>query len=144
MNTRCLIVYPPTALKRQAPSSFIFLMTNPFFSRSAFSNQCSCCNRGRISEKTQWEFIIKCSINRQSSNEKVIVGNIYFAHQSHQEHHKGAHIFMHQQHQNSCRQTRSCLFTKLGWSQVIMNWSTWIADDTNNVYFLQSFIIHDL
>lgn len=134
-------MYPPTALKRQAPSSFIFLMTNPFFSWSAFSNQCSCCKRGRISEQTQWGFIIMCLINRQTYNVKVIVGTIYFAQLkfSHfQEHHKAAHIFMHKQHQNSYRQTRSCLFTKLGWSQLIMNWTTWIAEDTNNVCFLQS------
>ena len=36
-------LHSPMALKRHAPSSFIFLMVNPFFF-SAFSNHCSCFN----------------------------------------------------------------------------------------------------
>lgn len=123
-------MYPPTALKRQAPSSFIFLMTNPFFSRSAFSNQCSCCNRGRISEQTQWGFIIMRSINRQTSNATFIVGTIYFEHLKFlncQEHHEASHIFMQQQHQNfsfnsNFNSYASCFFNKHGCSQLIINW----------------------
>lgn len=38
----CKFSHLPTALNRHAPSSFIFLITKPFFSPRAFSNQCSC------------------------------------------------------------------------------------------------------
>ncbi len=122
-------MYPPTALKRQAPSSFIFLMTNPFFSWSAFSNQCSCCNRGRISEETQWEFIIMCSVNRQTSNEKVIVGNIYFAHLKLSRASQRSSYFMHQQDQNSYRLYNDYIRLNNTILSIFFNHCTWFINN---------------
>ncbi len=122
-------MYPPTALKRQAPSSFIFLMTNPFFSWSAFSNQCSCCNRGRISEETQWEFIIMCSVNRQTSNEKVIVGNIYFAHLKLSRASQRSSYFMHQQDQNSYRLYNHYIRLNNTILSIFFNHCTWFINN---------------